>query len=98
MAMSLLDFDPPPVRAGTTRRTVLWQRRDVIGLERCETRWDGTALLAASGVALVALDGKPVSAAYELRLDLVGWKQWVGLRVGFGGAEQRLIIASPGED
>jgi hypothetical protein len=97
--MPLLDLDPPPIKSGTTRRTVLWQRRDVTGLERCDTHWDGTTLLAATGVALVALeDGKPASAAYELRLDLVAWTQWIRLQVAIGNVERRLFIASTGDD
>jgi uncharacterized protein len=93
-----LDLDPPPVKAGSKRRIVLWQRRDDTGLERCETVWDRTRLLAASGVALTVADGKPASATYELRLDLVAWKQWVRLQIALDGADRRLIIASIGGD
>lgn len=94
--MPSIELDPPPVDPGAARRIVLWRRRDVAGLERCETFWDGARLLAAKGVVLVAQDGEPASAAYELRLDLDAWAQWVRLRVALGTVDHDLTIASEG--
>ena len=74
-------------------RTVFWRRLDCPGAEYCELRRrpDGWAL---SGTVLVALDGRPLRAHYQVVCD-AGWAtRAVSLETSTGGPTRMLRLTA----
>jgi uncharacterized protein len=74
-------------------RTVFWRRLDYPGAEYCELRrhLDGWEL---SGMVLVALDGQPLRAHYQVVCD-AGWAtRAVSLETSIGGTPRALRLTA----
>ena len=72
-------------------RTVFWRRLDCPGAEYCELRRhpDGWEL---SGTALVALDGRPLRAHYQVVCDAAWATRAVSLETSAGGTTRTLRL------